>query len=161
MTVRAFARGLFPLLRGAGLAHSIQDGTPAVYPKVVVGVDMGQELLADGAFQMNQSPAGYAFEVEVVTAIPSTHVLIDVSRLGITAIFSHRPLIAELGQVTIQTALTALPIPGSRSTVQFPIQFIHGKLAVGIALQKIQKPLPSRSFISPGHSAPPNSNTNP
>ena len=85
VTAGAFTATLFfGFLRGgAGLAHSVQNRTATVHPKVVIRSDMGQKLLADGTLQMDQGTAGYAFEVKVVTAVPLPDVLVNVGRLGL------------------------------------------------------------------------------
>jgi hypothetical protein len=38
--------------------------------------------------------------------------------------------------------------------IQLRRQIVHQKLAVGVALQKIQQPLPPRGFIGTGHITP-------
>jgi hypothetical protein len=65
--------------------------------EMVIRLDMIQQFITDGTFQMNKSAAGDAFEMEMMTAIPLSHVLINVGRLGIIAVSSYRSLLTKLG----------------------------------------------------------------
>ena len=94
-------RVLFLLEGGAGLAKSVEDGATAVHLKAVVGGYVGQKLLADGTFQMNEGIADHAFQMEMVAAIPLSHVLVHVGGLGITSVFPYRSLGAKLGEVAV------------------------------------------------------------
>ena len=103
VTADAFTATLFfGFLRGgAGLAHSVKNRPSAIHPKVVIRLNMGQKLLADGTLQMDQRPTGYAFEVEMVAAISPPYVLVDVSRLGIASVFPHSSLVAKLREMPV------------------------------------------------------------
>jgi hypothetical protein len=78
----------------AGLAQSVQNGAAAVHTKSVVSRNVRKQLLADGAFQMNEIAAGDAFEVEMMRAVSLPYVLVDVSGLGIAAVLAHSPVFA-------------------------------------------------------------------
>ena len=139
---------LFSFQGGAGLAKSVQNGAAAVHLKAVMGGNVGQKLLADGTFQMNQLTAGDALQVEMVAAISQPNVLVDVSGLGIAAVFPRQTLVAQLGEMTVYRTLTAgLTVP----FIHFGAKLLHRKLAVGPAFQKIQQPLSPRCFIHTRH----------
>jgi hypothetical protein len=133
---------------GASLASSVENGASAVHLKPVVGRDVGQKLLADGTFQVDEVAAGDAFEVEVAGAVPLPHVLVDVGRLSIAAVFPHGSLSAQLGEVAVDRTLAA-----GRAVllIHFGTKLLHRKLAVGVALQKVQQSLSSRCFIYTRH----------
>ena len=139
----------------AGLTHPVEDGAAAIHSEMVIGLNMRQQLFADGALQVDERTTEQAFKVEMMTAFSPSHVLIDVGRLGIAPIFPHSPLVAKLGQMAVQGALTAPRVLFFPITVQFPRQLIHRELTVGMALQEIQKPLPTRCFIGSGHDVAP------
>lgn len=64
MTATASARmggGLFSFQGGTSLAESVENGTAAIHLKAVVCRDVGEKLLADGTFQMNEVTAGLTF----------------------------------------------------------------------------------------------------
>jgi hypothetical protein len=147
--------GMGHLGGGASLTGSVEDGAAAVHLEVVVGSDVWQQLLADGTFQMDQRPAGDTFEVKMVTAIPPPYVLVDVGGLGIAAVFPHRPLLAELRQVTVQGTFTAAPPIGIPIPIELIAKLLHRELTVRMALQKIQKAFPPRCFVCTRHRAPP------
>jgi hypothetical protein len=137
---------------GAGLAKPVQNGATAVHLKAVMSRDVGQKLLADGTFQMNEIAAGNTLEMEVMATIPPTYVLVDVSGLTVAAVFPRQTLITQLGEVavyrTLAAGLTVLPI-------HLTADFLRRKLAVGPTLQKIQQALSPRRFIHSCHGIPP------
>jgi hypothetical protein len=137
---------------GAGLAKPVQDGAAAVHLKAVVVSDMGQKLLTDGTFQMNEVAAGNTLEMEVMATIPPTYVLVDVSGLTVAAVFPRQTLITQLGEVavyrTLAAGLTVL-------TIHLTADLLRRKLAVGATLQKIQQALSPRRFIHSCHGIPP------
>ena len=139
----------------AGCAQSVEDGAAAVHAKIVVGGYVGQKLLADGAFQVDQLTAGLAFEVKMASAISRSHVLVDVGGLGIAAIFPHRPLGAQLRQMAVQGAFALLLSLGLLQAIQLLRQLVHAELAIRVALQKAQKPLSAGRFIGFSHGNPP------
>ena len=63
--------GLFSLDRGAGLAKSVENGATAVHRESVVRGNVGEQLLADGALQVDETVAGHAFQVEMAGTIPT------------------------------------------------------------------------------------------
>jgi len=134
-TAAGICGGLFSLQGGARLAKTVQNGAAAVHLKAVVGGNMGEKLLADGAFQMDKLSAGDALEVEVMAAIPLPNVLVDVGGLGIAAVLAHRPLGAQLGEVAVQRALAGLILPRVHR-IQLAAKLMDGELAVGVGLQK-------------------------
>ena len=100
------------LLRGrAGAAESVENGAPTVHLKAVVSRNMGQKLLADGAFQVDEGVTNHALQMEVVTAVPLPHVLVYVGRLGVTAVFSYSSLSAKLGKMAVEGAFFRLALP--------------------------------------------------
>ena len=109
---------------GAVGAKPVENGAAAVHAETMMGRNMGKKLLADGAFQMDQPSAGLAFEVEMVTAIPLPHVLVDVGRLGIAAVLAHRSLGAQLGQMTVQGAPALLDTLPARESVELIRQLL-------------------------------------
>ena len=116
---------------------------------------MGQQLLANGAFQVNQLSAGLAFQMEMVTAISPSHVLIHVGGLGITAVFSYRSLGAKLGEMAIQGAFAVSEASRCRGCIQRIRQLLCRELAVGIILKKREKSLSSRRFVGTCHGRSP------
>jgi hypothetical protein len=114
--------------------------------------DVGQKLLADGTFQMNEIAAGNTLEMEVMATIPPTYVLVDVSGLTVAAVFPRQTLITQFGEVavyrTLAAGLTILPI-------HLTADLLRRKLAVGPTLQKIQQALSPRRFIHSCHGIPP------
>ena len=133
-------------------AQTVQNGAAAVHAEAVVGGYMGQKLLADGAFQMNELPAGHTLEMEMAAAISPTHVLVHVGGLGIAAVFPRQALVAQLGEVAIHRTFSAgLAV----LLVHLGTKLLHRKLAVRPTLQKIQQALSPRRLIYPRHGIPP------
>ena len=81
----------------AFIAETVQNGSSAVYRKMMMGEYVGQKLLADSTFQMHQLSAGLTFQVKMATAISTSHVLIHVGGLSITPILANRSLGTKLG----------------------------------------------------------------
>ena len=143
---------LFSFQGGTGLADTVQNGTAAVHLKAMVGGDMGQKLLADSAFQMNQLAAGYALEMEVAAAVPQSHILVDVGGLGIAPILPHKPFAAQLREMAVYGTLTA---DRTVLLIHFSAKLLRRKLAIGPAFQKFQQALSPRRLIYARHGIPP------
>ena len=118
---------------------------------MMVLADMLKKLVAQVAVKVKQSAATDALEVEMVTAIAVTYVLIHERRLRCRAEFPYASLLAQLGKSAVDRALRR------RASVLAKLRryLLGGELSVGVVYQKVKKLFSSRRVIGFRHSAPP------
>ena len=110
----------------------------AIDRKAVLNEEVARKFHRIVAIDVAQASATEAFFVEMTAAITTlANVLVDVAVGGVVSEFLQNAVVAERGDVAVDTAFCALTRAVDRAT-----KLVGGELAVGVQTEKVEQGLP-------------------